>query len=480
MAHAPRSPHPRLDSVWTAVHQPGRLEVVAAVLAVGVVGLWLEVPLVEDSLFWWVPKGLMVAEQGPRLALAGDLPAAMAARLSPETLPPQWAGGLPDYAHPPLWYWWLGAWLAALGPSITTLHLACAPVAAAAAAGWVAVARRLGAPLAGLAPFAVPSVVAQLLRPELDLPLLAVVPWCLVALLSGRWGAFAALSVLAVGVKEPGVLLCGAALLRVAHTRDARHLPHALAPLAALGVWGLLHGGLASAERLPASLGAWLSQDLPAAARLVVWEQGRWMWGLGLGGALWTLRPRDRGPWLVVGGFVGGWLLFFSVVGFRLQPHNPDPLTHVRYFGPGLALLAVLCAQRWPWVVLGGLLFLHARSPYGPEASLFGLDAARAEAASAGWVRAELAAGRRVWVGSYQAAALTQSWAGHGDGVGPGLRVYSAETSPDDLAVGDRVVLAAYGEPAGALLRAWTVDGVREWTSHEATVVAAEVVGRRE
>ncbi len=471
---------PHLERTWRGMHRPGVTELLAAALAVAVVLGWSDAPLVEDSLFWWVPKGLLVAESGPDLVLAHTLPEVISEGLSVDATPPQWASGLPDYAHPPLWYWWLGAWIRALGPSVEAIHLACAPVAAAAAAAWVALARRLGAPIAGLAPLAVPPVVAQFVRPELDLPLLATVSWSLVALLGGRWGWFAAVSALAVWCKEPGVLLVVPATLRILSTREWRALPLAWSPLGALGIWGLLHGGLASAERLPDSWHAWLMDDLPAAVRLVCWEQGRGLLLFGLVGAGLALRHRHRSPWRWLGGLVVCWCLFFSVVGFRLQPQNPDPLTHVRYFGPGVAILAVLSAVRWPWVSLPGLLFLHAASPYGPEASFYGVDAGRAEAASAGWIQDRVKEGRSVWVGSYQVAALSQSWAGHGTGGAAGVRMYSAQTDPRSLALGDIVVFAAYGEPAGPILRTWTVDGLQEWTAGEASVVAAEIIGTRE
>jgi hypothetical protein len=468
------------DAAWRALLVPGRLEGLGALLAAGIVLMWLSAPIVEDSLFWWVPKGLLAAEQGPSLVLAHTLPVEVSAGLSPDTTPPQWAAGLPDYAHPPLWYWWLGAWMWAFGASVQTVHLACLPIAAAIGAGLVALARRLDAPLAGLAPLALPPLVAQLLRPELDLPLLASVVWALVALLDGRWLGFAVLGGLATWTKEPGVLLCVPAVLRVGTTRELRALPFALVPLLALGAWGLAHGGLASAERLPETFGVWLREDVPAALRLVVWEQGRWLLVLGLAATLWRMPRRLVGPTLWLVGLVAVWVVFFSVVGFRLQPHNPEPLTHVRYFVPGVALFTLLAAVRWPWLAVVGLLFLHSRSPFGPEASLFGVDAGRAEAASAHWIRAQVDDGKTVWVGSYHMAALSQTWAGHGTEGAAGVRMYSAETDPSDLSPGDLVVLAAYGEPAGPIHRSWTLTGVRQWTAGDATVVASEVTAPRE
>ena len=464
-------------AAWkTRAEVPGRLEVVAGLMAAVVTVAWSGAPLVEDALFWWVPKALLVAEQGPRMVLAGGLPEVMVVGRELSTLPPQWTGGLPDYAHPPLWYWWLGLWLRVLGAHVGVVHLACVPVAAAWGWGCVALARKLDRPWAGLAPLCVPPLLAQLVRPELDLPLLACTVWALVALLGSRWTAFAALSAVAVGVKEPGVLLVVPGLLMWGlGSRRAAVLPAALAPLLALGAWAALHGGLAGAERLPASAAAWLTDDLPQAARLMLWEQARGLWVVGAGVAIAGLRPRDRLPWAVLGGFLLVWVLFFSVVGFRLQPHNPEPLTHVRYFGPALVVGAVLAAGRWPLLVLPGLFFLHQRSIFGPEGSLYGVDAGRAEAASAGWIAEQVEGGRRVWVGSYQAAALSQPWAGHAEAPVAGVRVYSVDTRPDALAAGDIVMLAAYGEPAGVLARAWTLEPVRDWTAGAATVTAAEV-----
>ena len=478
LAHAPYAFLDRIPGrahLRRLVERPGALELVAALCASAVVWGWLDAPLVEDSLFWWVPKGILAAQQGPDLVLAHVLPTAVAAPLTPATTPPQWAGGLPDYAHPPLWYWWLGAWIRGFGLSITVIHLACLPVAAAAAAAWVRLGRCLGAPLAGLAPLALPPVLAQLVRPELDLPLLAAVSWAVVALVQGHWRWFSALAFVAVWSKEPGVLLVVPAGLRVLKNREWRALGHASTPLVALGMWALMHGGLASAERLPDSLLAWCTVDLPVALRLVFWEQGRFVVFLGAAGSAWALRHRFRSPWIWVLGLVLTWVLFFSVVGFRLQPHNPAPLTHVRYFVPGLALLAILGSVRWAWVCLPGLFFLHTSSPYGPESNFYGVDAGRAEAASAGWIRDRVREGRTVWVGSYQMAALTQSWAGHGTEGAEGTRVYSAQTDVMEISQGDIVVFAAYGEPAGRLVHTWTFEGLQEWSAGDATVVAAEV-----
>ena len=101
-------------------------ELGAVLVALGVVLWGLDLPLVEDGLFWWVPQGLLAAETGPQWVL-DRLP--QAAR--PEAaLPPQWADGLPDYGHPPLWFWWMGLFLRAFGPNHFAVHLAALPFAA--------------------------------------------------------------------------------------------------------------------------------------------------------------------------------------------------------------------------------------------------------------------------------------------------------------------------------------------------------------
>ena len=449
---------------------------VAAVAAMAWVLWGLDVPLVEDSLFWWVPKGLLVAESGPARVLAGDLPAVLHQGLTPQTTPPQWAGGLPDYAHPTLWYTWLGLFLLA-APTVEATHLACLVPAVAAAVGLVRLGERLGSGWAGLAALLLPPVFAQGWRPELDLPLLATVPWALVALIDGAWPRFALLGTLAVACKEPGVLLAAPACWRAFRERRWRWM--ALVPLGALLLWGLVHPeGLARPETLPTAAWAWLSRDLPLALRLVFIEQGRFLLLL-LAPLLWR-RWRDL-PQQIVGVFGLTWVLFFSVVGFSTGDSPGFVLTHVRYFVPGMAALAVLLASaRAPLFLLAlpGLLWAHARSPYGPEASLWGIDVARAEALAAPAVRKSAAVGE-VWVGSFQAAGLTQPWAGRVDRPVQGFRVYGAGTLPSALSVESAVFVADYGEPAGRLERGLTWTELTRWTVHEAHVVAYRVTGHK-
>ncbi len=440
---------------------------VAGLLAAAWVLANLRAPLVEDSLFWWVPKGLLAAEQGPRLVLDGPLPAAMR---TGGPVPPQWAGGLPDYAHPPLWAWWLGLALR-LSPSVEAVHLAALPAAVLAAAGFAALGARLGNRWSGLAVFALPPFLAQLLRADLDLPLLAVVPWAMVALIRGRWGRFAALGLLAPWLKEPGVLLAAPAVLRA--WRERRWRPAALAPLAGLAAWGLLHR-LAEPERLPASPLAWLG-DLAVAGRLVFLEQGRWLLLLGLP---WSGRLLRRPPARLALALGLVWTAFFAAVGFFATRGALAPLTHVRYFLPGMAVLVVVLAGRWPWLALLGLAWLRAPSPFGPEASLYGLDAARAERDAAPWI-AEAARTGEVWVGSYQAAALTQPWAGQVAEPVRGIRVYGPDTDPAAIPEGAVVVLAAYGEPAGRLAHALAWEEAARWRRGSAVVRAMRVTGHR-
>jgi len=453
-----------------------------------VVLLGLNVPLVEDGLFWWVPQGAWVAEHGAALSPAGDLPSTLAAALQGHDPIPQWSAGLPDYDHPPLWFWWLGLFLS-VSPTVQAVHLALLLPAVIAARGWVAVAERLGSPWAGLAPLCLPPVLAQLWRPELDLPLLAVVPWALVALNDRRWGAALALGLLAPWCKEPGVLLAAPACLAALSSPGPRlaRLGAGLAPLAGLGLWRLVHGRLASPERLPADLGSWLV-DLGVVARLALVEQGRFLLILGLPLLLLHLRrqPQRLRPALLLGAFSLVWLAFFAAVGFFATRDSEQSLTHVRYFLPGLCALAVLLVSRLPPLALPGLLFLSARSPFGPEASFYGLQAGLAERDAAPWILEQVHQGRTVWIGSYQAAALLSPWGGVAEGPVPArsegggrLRIYAEATDPREPAPGDIVVEAAYGEPLGALERALELSALGAWARGEATVRAWQVQARR-
>jgi hypothetical protein len=417
-----------------------------------------QAPLVEDSLFWWVPKGIKAGEAGFPLSPAGELPAAM---LSQSALAlPQWTGGLPDYGHPPLWYWWIGLFTSLLGPSLSSIKVAMLLPAAAAGAGFVALGQRIGSAAAGFAVFATPPFMAQLLRPELDLPLIALIPWALLALLDRAWGRFAVLSFIAVWCKEPGVLLVVPAVLIAWSERRIRLT--ALTPLLALGVWAAVHGWMATPERLPDGISGWL-KDLMTVVFIVFLAQGRWLLFIGL--------PRLRQhPHLAAFAIV--WMVFFSVVGFFANRGTADLYTHVRYLIPGLCVAVVLMARALPAMAAFGLLWLHTASPFGPEASLFGLDQARAEREAAPWIAEQAAKGERIWVGTHQAAGLGQPWAGIVEAPVIGFDVYSISTPAEAVQAGDIVIETAYGEPAGTILTGRSKTQLQGWRVHDAWVGA--------
>jgi hypothetical protein len=312
-------------------------------------------------------------------------------------------------------------------------------------------------------------LLAQWLRPELDLPLLALVPWALSALLDGRWWAYAGLAALATWCKEPGVLLAAAGLLRC--LQEGRWRWPALAPLLALALWMALHGDPARPERLPADPWDWLG-DLGLTLRLVGWEQGRVLLVVGLGQALWSGR-RARQPRVLIGGMLATWVLFFSAVGFFAGREQLDLHTHVRYFGPALALLAVMGAQRWPALALLGLLWWRSPSAFGPESSAWGVDAGRVERQAAEWLCARE---ERVWVGSYQAAGLGQAWSGLSPGCRPArIELVGPHTVPEQLQPGDLLIIPAYGEPTGRLERGLQLEEVERWRAGHAELRALRV-----
>jgi len=429
-----------------------RLPTLLAVLtAAAVVLAGLDAPLVDDTLFWWVPKALLVAEGGPAWVLAGDLPGAARPDLPP---PPQWAGGLPDYAHPPLWYWYLGAWLKLLGPTHRAVHLAALPVAALYGAGVCALLRRMGGPRAGwAAPAAIlaPPVVAQLWRADTDLPLIALSAWALVAILDRRDGLFALCAGLATASKEPGILLC--APLGAAMLYDRRWSWAWLAPPLALGGWAAVHylevgWGLAGAERLPETAGRWL-RDLGQVAWLMAADQGRWLlWPVAAWG-LWRRAPRRRALALVAAHALTQWA-FYGTLNFLGGIDRVDAYTHVRYLlgGSGAAnalLLAPAPLVAAPILLGADLYYLRRPSPNGPEASLYGLDAARAARALAPRLGA---LDGPVWVGSYTWVSLTRPYAGPGAPL-EGLSMYAYGTDPAEVT--GYVLEVPMGEPLGRL-----------------------------
>jgi hypothetical protein len=433
--------------------------VLGALIAAAWVCVHIDAPLVEDSLFWWVPKGIKAGEAGFPLSPSGDLPLAMTASASAL---PQWSGGLPDYGHPPLWYWWLGLWTQS-GASLLNIRLATLLPAMAAGAGFVALGHRLGSTVAGFAVFALPPFLAQLVRPELDLPLLALVPWALIALLDRAWMRFSVLSALAVFCKEPGVLLVVPALVTAFDERRIRWA--ALTPLFALGIWAAMHGWMAKPERLPDGLLGW-GHDLATVAFIVFIAQGRFLLLLGL--------KNFRGE-RALAAFVLVWMAFFATVGFFANRGTADLFTHVRYLLPGMAVAAVVMAGRWPWMALGGLLWLRTASPFGPEASLHGIDVARSGQDAAPWIQTQVDQGQTVWVGSHLAAALTQPWAGMVDRPTHGIRVYSIQTQPEEVRPGSILIASGYGEPTGAILAGRDTELLQRWSHGQGQVEAFRV-----
>jgi hypothetical protein len=426
-------------------------EIFAAFLGALIVCFALGVPLMDDDLFWWTPKALWVAESGPALILGGELPASLLPELD---LPRQWQGGLPDYGHPPLWFWWLGGWLKLFGASARVVHLAVLPVAAAIGWGLAALMRRLGGERAAWGAGAVlicPPLVAQLWRGDTDIGLLALSLWALVALVDGRWWRFALLGALATWVKEPGVLLVAPAV--VACRLERRFRWQALVPLLALLAWGLLHKLLAGwafagAERTPESVLSWLS-DLGAVTWLVLGDQGRILiWPLAAW-ALWRASGPRRGAW-IVGSFTVVQIGFFGSVNFLGGIDRADPHTHVRYLVPGLSTGAAVGVAANPWAAIplsvASLWHLKRGHKRGPEASLCGAETALALRA---FHQAQPEGASPLWVGSYAYAQLTRPYAGVVDAPRKNLRVFGPETDP--TAVSGFVLHGAFGEPLGRL-----------------------------
>ena len=428
-------------------HAPALL---AAAVAVGVVLFNLDAPLVEDGLFWWVPKALLVAEQGPALVL-DQLPAAA---LPAEALPPQWAGGLPDYAHPPLWYWYLALFLKLpLSPHVA-VHAAALPLAALFGWGLSELLRRVGGSWAawGAAVFPlIPPVAANLLRADTDLPLMALTPWALVAVLDRRDGMFALVAALATLCKEPGILLAAPAF--VACVIDRRKGWGWMAPPAALAGWAVVHyletgWGLAGSERLPESVGAWL-HDVGTVFWIVLGEQLRWLliplclWGL------WKGSPRKRAL-LILATHTLIQLGFFGTLNFLGGLDRLDAYTHVRYLIPGIVGACAIAVALGPpnAVVLGviSVIFLHRPSVHGPESSLYGPDVGRAVRDAAPTIAA---LDGDVWVGSYAFTQLTRPYAGAVHAPLRDLRVYGFDTDPVD--VRGLIVESSEGEPLGRL-----------------------------
>ncbi len=407
-----------------------------------ILGHW-DAPLVEDALFWFVPTAIQQAEFGPVLAAHGPLPLDVIGHGAP--IPPQWASGLPDYGHPPLWYWWLGAFLR-FGCTLGSVRAACLLPAAAIGVGFVALADTHRRPLAGLAVWTIPGVLAQLLRPELDLPLLACVPLALEALNRGAWTRFAVCAALATWIKEPGVLLVVPGLAQALRRREAP-VP-VLAPVGALAVWAAVHGGLAPVVQSPAS---WteLGDNLLGTGRFLAVDQGRMLLLLGAGGLL--VAPAELS-------FVLASCIFFAFVRYYANDGTLDAYTHVRYLLPAVAVFVVTTAARMPVpLALAQLLWLHRVHLNGPEASMAGIDSAYADRAAL----ESLPSQATPWVGSYLAAGVGRTWTGYPD---IPVRSYDFSTTPVSLAEGALLIESAYGEPATRLERGLIVEPVSTLT----------------
>lgn len=464
-------------------------------LALLVPGLFLlsqlHLPLYEDGLFWWVPRALLLAETGPSWVAAGDLPSACGPTLP---LPPQWTGGLPDYGHPPLWFHYLALWIRLLGPQAWVVHLACLPVALGL--GWAALTltRRLGGPAAAplaLVALASPPLLAQLVRPDTDLPLLAASLGALAALGAGRLGSYAMLAVLAAWLKEPAVLLAVPAAALALTRRSPRHLLAAFAAPLALAVWMLIHHqvagwALAGAEHLPSGPTAYL-RDLGAVLSISLLATGRWLIPAALMGAAllrWRLAPPLGAPpasariasdtLLACAAFVVAQLLLFAGLNFLGGRGLQDAYTHVRYLLPAIAvasLVGAVLTHRWlltalprlrlrPLLAAGVLAALLIAAslpsarwlhPRGPEATLYGVDQARAWRDAAAEFDQHRPAQGAVWVESHLYTALTRPYAGLVDEPYDGLSSFGPDTRPEQLRPGDLIIHSRYGEPLSRL-----------------------------
>jgi len=449
----------------------------------------LGLPLYEDGLFWWVPRAQLIAEGGPTWIAAGDLPLACHPNA---TLPPQWTGGLPDYGHPPLWFHYLALWIRIFGPGAWVVHLACLPVVAAIGAGAVTLGRRLVGPTGALLAAAAllsPPLLAQLVRPDTDLPLIAAVLWALVALADGRAVAFALLSALATWLKEPALLLVmPAAAVALRERKPSLLLACGAAPLA-LAAWAAVHHhqtgwALAGAEHLPSGVAAYL-RDLGSVLWLALGAGGRWTtWILaaaGTGLALAARGQRDPSPegdarrralW-ACGIFAVSQLLVYGGLNFLGGRGAQDAYTHVRYLLPAIVVATLLglgialrgarsvprlrphtpalAASLAALVVLAGLPTARWLHPRGPEANLFGLDQARAWRGVPAAIETHRPSDGRVWVESHLYTALTRPYAGLVDTPVADLIPFGPGTRPDELAPGDLVVHSRYGEPLSRL-----------------------------
>jgi hypothetical protein len=232
-----------------------------------------------------------------------------------------------------------------------------------------------------------------------------------------------------------------------------------LAPVAILGAWAGIHwletggplGGwaLASSEHLPSGLLDWLG-DVLAVLRITLFEQGRW---LIVAACAWMARkglPGSRRAWCLVSIHAATQLLFFGTLNYLGGIDRVDRYTHVRYLLPGMTGAAALGLAAAPLaappLLLASLWFLHERSNDGPEASLHGIDTARALARARPLL--EKTPGE-VWVGSHAHALLTRPYSGIGSPPLDHLKSYDVNTRPAQ--VSGHLVHASVGEPLGRL-----------------------------
>lgn len=498
-------------------------------------------PALEDDRFWWIPQAWIVVERGLSWVPAGALPSGLLPPGGTE-VPPQWSQGVPDFGHPPLFFWCLGGWLrlwewggavsAALGgPSpqpMVGVQVGLLPLALLAGFGIYRLSLHLLPPfsalLATMLALTMPPVEAQLSRADLDLALLAGLPWALSALLARRLWMFACLSLLLVWTKEPGVLLASAPaifLVRGWHRGAILRAWVGALPLLGLLSWAWLHRSLtgwalASPERVAPSLSLQLL-DILRVGWFVLGEQGRA--GLTLLALLGWLAARERGAAehvsprarLLLSWQLFVWISFFGSVNFL----GGDPARaaggHWRYLAPILPLCAILGLRGGrdllAWLVRRGailtpalgtaallvvgctLLGVQRLDRHGPplggvERNLFSRDLASAHRAALPMIQERLAAQNSVWVGSYAWVELTSPRLGHPglssfSGLAARLRLYHMGTRPEAVVVGAYVLESAHGEPLGRLQHALDLEPVARWTEGAAWVQLHRVTGRR-
>jgi len=457
-------------------------------------------PALEDDKFWWLPKAWLMATRGLTLFPFGTMPEGL---LPPGMAPPpQWSGPLPDYAHPPLFFLYLGLWFKLFGGTMVVARVALLPLITLTLVGTYRLARVLlptpAALAATLLVAASPVCLSQFGRADLDLPLMALTPWALEALLRRRRWRFIFFAALATACKEPGVLLVVPAVLGawMGHRRRwLFSLASASAPLVILGAWALLHWretgwALATPERLAPTLMG-ITQDLLTVGRFVLLEQGRVFLTLA---AVWSLtRGRlPRGSQWMLWSHVAIHILFFGAINFL----GGDPLrpsgSHWRYLTPAIPTLCILgingivaVLQHRAMQVLAmslslafSLLDLHGPPRGGVERNLYQQDLARAHLALVPRLEEALATGQAIWIGSYAYLELVSPVVGVPGRALIGLHPYGQGTDPELLSPGDLVVASSHGEPLGRLSQTWQFDMVYEIGRSQAVVRLLRVSGR--